>query len=375
MSAVGQTGRTSARFRLDSFKREQYVRFAVPPTPQTVGVPRRTGTAGKWTFLGGLLAILLTATGCASTRPAEVDDWRYEAGRYSVSKPDVDYYSRWVIADIDKVVPLDDSNASKLINADGELIVNWPGYDEPVYHPVAYASYALDAIHAFDLTGDEEYLRRALGTAHALYAGATSVDENLWFEYPFDYAPREDPARTLPAPWWSAMAQGQAMSVFVRLYERTGDEQWKAAAERTFGTFTALRKAEGPWIVDIDDAGLLWLEEYAGRNEPLHVINGHIYAMFGLVDYYEMTKDELALRLFRGGAETLVRSFDHWRVPDGLSYYCAAEFCTDGAWQPGSYHRGVAHQLSTLAAITGDVQFSQMAALLLQDYAASGSTG
>lgn len=287
----------------------------------------------------------------------------------------MDYYSRWEIADIDEVVPLDNSNASKLINADGELIVNWPGYDERVYHPVAYASYALDAIHAFDLTGDEEYLRRALGTAHALYAGATSLDEDLWFEYPFDYAPREDPARTLPAPWWSAMAQGQAMSLFVRLYERTGDEQWKAAAERTFGTFTALRKAEGPWIVDIDDAGLLWLEEYAGSNEPLHVINGHIYAMFGLVDYYVMTEDEVALRLFRGGAETLVRSFDDWRVPDGLSYYCEAEFCTDGAWQPGSYHRGVADQLSTLAAITGDVQFSDMASLLLQDYAASGSTG
>ncbi|WP_314147571.1 D-glucuronyl C5-epimerase family protein [uncultured Leifsonia sp.] len=306
-------------------------------------------------------------------RPTVAADGFATSG-YRVHTDARDHYGRWELKDIDAVIPLDDSNPNTLVDDDGALIVHWPGYDDPVYHPVGFLNYTMNAIHAHDLTGDAEYLRRAIATATALRDGGTTVDGALWFAYPFEFAPHGEPALTMQAPWWSGMAQGQALSAFSRLYARTGDAMWRTAAEAVFATFTAVPASGGPWFVDTSD-GHLWFEEYAGEVAPLHVVNGHIYALLGLADYDGMTADPVAQTLFDGGATTILETFGTWRVPDGISYYCASQYCADSAWQPPSYHRGVSAQLVTLAELTGDDRFRSDAELLDQDYARSGATG
>jgi hypothetical protein len=273
------------------------------------------------------------------------------------------------------LVDLDDP----AVDADGALVSEATHGRGPDYHPVALAQYGLATLSSYELTGDPEYLRRALATATRLLDGATTADDGaLWFAYPFEYSMHGDESMTLEAPWYSGMAQGQGLSLFTRLAARTGDPLWADAAEQTFRTFEVEGPSGGdastPWFVHVDESGCLWFEEYVGSVEPVQVVNGHIYATFGLYDYARLTDDEAAVELFDGAATTVLHSFGAYRARGDVSYYCAGQYCKDREWQPGSYHRGVVRQVETLALMTSDRAFLDRAVTLRADYEASGST-
>ena len=64
----------------------------------------------------------------------------------------------------------------------------------------------------------------------------------------------------------------------------------------------------GPWTLFVDRHGYLWFEEYAGDTKPLLVLNGHMFAIFGVWDYYQLTQSAKAKRLFDGGVTLLTPS-------------------------------------------------------------------
>ena len=86
------------------------------------------------------------------------------------------------------------------------------------------------------------------------------------------------------------------------------------------------------------------------------MLNGHVFAMFGLYDYWHYTGNPEVARYFDGGATTVLeRMMPLVRVPGGVSYYCVqAEYCQSPLWQNGNYHGIHYWQLDTLARITGD---------------------
>ena len=62
-----------------------------------------------------------------------------------------------------------------------------------------------------------------------------------------------------------------------------------------------------------DKEGFVWYEEYPSlENEPPHVLNGFIFALFGLYDYYKATESEEALELFNQGIKTLKEKINLW---------------------------------------------------------------
>lgn len=273
------------------------------------------------------------------------------------------------------VVALDDERYQ--VDGDGVLVQDWPGVEGSVYHPVNIAQYGLYLIESHRVSGSEEHLDRAVANARALVAGATvGADGELWFGYQFDHRLRGDDDQLMVAPWYSGMAQGQALSLLTRLAEETGEPGWEDAARATYRSFEGELSVGEPHFRLEADTGCLWFEEYVDDQvEPTHVVNGHIYVMFGLYDYAQAFDEPSAVALFDAGATTVRESFDSFRVPGELSYYCAAPYCAQTRWQPPDYHRGVTAQLDTLAAMTGDETFAQMATTLRQDYAESGATG
>src|SRR5579875_883912 len=50
-----------------------------------------------------------------------------------------------------------------------------------------------------------------------------ATNDAWWFPYPFPYALYGDPHDTVTPPWYSGMAQGEAVYLFTRLYEITHD--------------------------------------------------------------------------------------------------------------------------------------------------------
>lgn len=264
--------------------------------------------------------------------------------------------------------PVDVHNSSLRFDATGLLIYVNPLTGKRVDHPVAYAQYGISALIEYQRTGDTFWLNRAISQGNGLIKMHTVSRGAWWFPYSFAWTDAAHKS-TLTAPWWSAMAQGQALSLFVRLAEATDQAQWRTAADNTFPSFTVPPSASAPWAsLAIDHH--LYFEEYAGRQLPHLVLNGHIFASFGVYDYWRLTGNATAEQYFDGAATSVLeRMLPIVRVEGGVSYYCVrAEYCQSPAWQSTTYHVIHSWQLDTLARLTGDTRFTTWSQELRDDW-------
>ncbi len=303
----------------------------------------------------------------------EFEDREFATSGYVIRDPRTissPYWSRpyWYGADdVPAVIPLEDQVEGKYTDPEGVLLVEWPGYEEPIVHPVNQAMYGIYSMMAYEHTGDPVYLQRAEANARFLLSHSEGVDGAVWFPYMFPYNLHGDESMALQPNWYSGMAQGQMLSLLSQLCGATSEAEWCEAADATFQSFLQ-PDLPGQSFVRIDGDGHLWLEEYVGDGvEATSVINGHIYSAFGLVDYYLLTGSEDALVLFDGAATTIRDSFPEYRVPGEASFYCIGQYCKNTDWQSESYHSGVARQIRQLGAITGDKSFRELFQLLDED--------
>ena len=262
--------------------------------------------------------------------------------------------------------PYDVHSSSIRLDSTGLWIYSRPGDGVRSDQPVDYAQYGISAFLEYRRTGDRLWLDRAVRQAERLTEIRVLRDGAWWFPYrhPWTYD-----GRTLTPPWFSAMAQGESLSLFVYLAQETGEARWNTAADRTWASLIQPYTASGPWgTLVIDDH--LYFETFAGDQPPLLVMNGHIFASFGAYDYWRHTGDPTAARFFNGAWTTVAeRMLPAVRVPGSASYYCVqAVFCQRPRWQNQPYHLIHIWQLDTLARITGDTAFAEWAQLLRTDW-------
>lgn len=236
------------------------------------------------------------------------------------------------------------------------------------FHPVATFQYALAKLDIASRTGSRRALRAAIANANAALDASTKYNHGLYFPYPFDFPLGGKRSHTIQAPWWSGMAQGYALSLFTRLYGETGDQKWQQAAHATFLTMDDRGPRDAPWTVYVSRRGYLWYEEYAGNTKPLLVLNGDIFAIFGLYDYYRLTQSGRAARLFDAAVTTLREYLPAYRSDGDVSYYCLrAPFCQRKLWQNAKYHGIVTTQMNILADMTDDPWFRDQAKIFRSD--------
>ncbi len=90
----------------------------------------------------------------------------------------------------------------------------------------------------------------------------------------------------IKAPWSSAMDSGEALSFYLRVYQLTNEEHLLSTTKKIYN-FLKIDFSEGG-VRRVDEKGYVWLEEYPSA-PPSYVLNGFIYAVFGLYDLYRVT--------------------------------------------------------------------------------------
>ena len=119
-------------------------------------------------------------------------------------------------------------------------------------------------------------------------------------------------------PWYSGLAQGIAISVLVRAYKSTKDKKYLDNASQAYIAFEKDINKGGVVYWDIN--GSPWIEEYI-LNPPTHILNGFIWALWGVYDYLLFLKENNARILWENCLDTLVRNIEkfdtgYWSLYD-----------------------------------------------------------
>jgi rhamnogalacturonyl hydrolase YesR len=237
--------------------------------------------------------------------------------------------------------------------------------DGKVYnHPVRLGHHAIFYVNSYRMTKNPEYLKKAEQLAERLAKIAVHEENRMYFPYDFDVYLHNIPSEHFKPKWYSGMAQGQALSAFSRLYQETKNPKYLKWADETFNSLVKLRENDGKiWVSMVDDQQYFWIEEYP-TEEPTHVLNGYIYAIFGVYDYYQITKKEEAKNVLMASMTTIHDNIHRWRVPGDLSRYGLKY-----EHQSKLYHKIHIHQLQVLYKITGASRFKEMSELFTKDKA------
>lgn len=267
-----------------------------------------------------------------------------------------------------EVAPREDPG---LYDSTGVRMFRFAGTTQVWNHPVGQAQWGLKNVSAYLNTGDGFYLDRALKQAQRNLDRKIVSRGAWWYPYDFDAARCAD-APPMIAPWYSGMAQGQLLSLFVRLYEITDDAKWREAADHTFDSLLLPPDADVPWGSWVDENGYRWLEEYPHPTKTgERVMNGHIFAMYGVYDYWRITNDERAAAVFDGAATT-VRHY----LPTRIRLANWASKYSLGCQHPHmGYHQVHIGQTLKLYEITREGVFADLSSTLRSDYPAPGVTG
>lgn len=238
-------------------------------------------------------------------------------------------------------------------DAAGIPLLNYHGKIGLQYNPIAIAQWGLGNYNLFWQGQSDPRRNRFLSAGDWLCAHLELNSFGVWvWNHHFDWEYRSQ----LKAPWYSALAQGQGISLLVRAYRETGATEYLDAAERAFESF--LKPTSEGGVTFTDCRGNLWFEEYI-VSPPTHILNGFIWAAWGVYDYFLATESRVAQDLFAQAVLTLRKNFDLY----DLGFWSLYE--QSGTLLPmvasPFYHRLHVVQLRVMHRLTRDEIFARYA--------------
>jgi hypothetical protein len=202
------------------------------------------------------------------------------------------------------------------------------------YNPLFIAARAR---RDFERRQDPERLSSFLRLSDWLAAAAVDRDGALFFPYRFDL-----PEFGLKAPWFSALAQGVAISVFAQRHALERDPVW---LDRYRKALASLEPGKG--LAEEGPDGSLWFLEYPSEQAP-HVLNGMMGVLLELHRAGGIVPDTLASDLFERGFKGLLA-----RLP-GFDRRGFSHYSLGGRPASRNYHRMHIRQLRELNLIHPD---------------------
>ena len=181
----------------------------------------------------------------------------------------------------------------------GVVQLDYRGKIGKQYYPIAIAQYGLACYNKYKRTLDKGWLEKSIIHGNWLVDNFTENNYgiHLWYAN-FDWEYRE----LLKAPWPSALAQANGISLLVRLYQETRDERYLLASKRAYeGLITDIRKGG---VALIKGNGTIWFEEVLVEPST-HILNGFMWSIMGVYDYYLLTNSDSAKDILDKSIHTL----------------------------------------------------------------------
>jgi heparosan-N-sulfate-glucuronate 5-epimerase len=187
------------------------------------------------------------------------------------------------------------------------------------YNPVTIAEYGLQEWTFHEADGDPQHLANALKAADWLVAHQQAGTGTWRYEFDFPVSGMGDV--TMRAPWISAMAQGQAMSLLARAWDATAR---RADLDAAIAALAPFRRsvARGGVTADFTLTGghAPYYEEYP-TTPASFTLNGFMFSLIGLHDLADAAPATDAGVLYAAGMSTLDQALPLYDTPSGLSIY------------------------------------------------------
>lgn len=230
------------------------------------------------------------------------------------------------------------------------------------YYPITIGQYGLSIFHQYLRTRDSHKKDHFIRIAEWFTNNAVvRNNEAIWLTL----VPK--PEYKIFQPWKSAFSQSRAISILLRAWQLTSRPEFLDLATRALIPFTK-DITDGGVSVDLK-SGRTFYEEYVAE-KPTRVLDGHIFALFGVYDYIRAITDEydrlhaaIAKEIFNNGVNGLINwlpDFDmgYWVYYNQceLDDYPKEDVCTLG------YMRLISNQLEILSGLSRQDVFLDYAA-------------
>jgi heparosan-N-sulfate-glucuronate 5-epimerase len=232
-------------------------------------------------------------------------------------------------------------------------MLNYHGHIGLQYNPIAIAQWGLGNYNLYRRTQSPVRREKLLAASEWLCRHLEQNPQGLWvWNHHFDWEYRT----TLKSPWQSGLAQGQGISLLLRAHAVTGEVRFLDAANRAFQTF--LESTDDGGVCFTDERGDLWFEEYI-VSPPTHILNGFIWAIWGIHDYYFATGNPSARSLIARSVQTLGKNLERY----DLGFWSLYEESGTRLPMVASpfYHRLHIVQLRVMHRLTGEQMFADYA--------------
>ena len=240
-------------------------------------------------------------------------------------------------------------------DSNGIPMLDYQGAIGLQYNPIAIAQWGLGNYNIWRTTKSQNEYEKFLKSADWL---VDNLEENeyglkVWMHH-FDFEYRD----TLRSPWYSGLAQGQGISLLVRAFKETDLEKYRNASDQAFRVFSVSIYDGG--VNYIDSNGNNWIEEYI-VHPPTHILNGFIWALWGIYDYALQFNNEKAMNVFKEYTRTLVKELDSYDNGFWSLYEHSGTFFKMIA--SSFYHKLHIVQLSVMYELTSESIFNEKAML------------
>ena len=220
----------------------------------------------------------------------------------------------------------------ELLENDGLPLLNTG--EKKVEMPVAIFQYGLGAYDRYLQTGDKRYLIKFNQTVK--WAIEHQDDKGRWNTFFYVY----------PEHPYGAMSQGEGASLLLRAYTHSGNKEYLKAAKKAIDFMLLPVDKGGTTIYDKDD---VVFAEYT--HLPV-VMNGWIFAWWGLYDYVQATKDEGAYKEKLDKSVSTLLSY----LPRFKSFYWS-KYDAAGMMASPFYHNLHIAQMQAMYQLTGNETF------------------